>query len=162
MSEERAGAGRVVAIYQWPVKRGAAVALETAEAVAEVGLHGDQKRSRKRQVTLLDERDWNQAAREVGAGVDPMHRRANVVVTGISLLPTLGRRLRVGEAVIAVMGETEPCSRMDEVALGMRVALARQGRGGVHGMVERGGTIRIGDPVFLDEPPPGSGSTLSS
>src|SRR5262249_61558934 len=105
--------GRVLAIYLWPVKRGPAAELQAVEAVAQVGLQGDQRRSPKRQVTLLAVEDWQAAAREADTAAEPMNRRANLVVAGISLPPTPGPRLRVGQALIAIVAQTRPAHRME-------------------------------------------------
>lgn len=142
--------GRVEGIFVWPVSKGDPRVLTEVEAVAGVGLAGDRKRSKKRQMTVLAAEDWAAASREVGNTAEPMWRRANLVVTGIaSLGATIGSRLQIGEVVLEVLGETDPCHRMDDVWPGLRAALEPACRGGVHGAIVRGGKIRVGDEVQI-------------
>lgn len=109
----------VEGIFLWPKSRGEPVIVARVEAKAGVGLAGDRKRGKKRQVTLLDADDWAAATREAGCDAAPMWRRANVVVRGVRFSPaSVGRRLRIGDVVLRIMGETTPCDHMDLVQPG--------------------------------------------
>jgi MOSC domain len=144
------------------------VRVERAEAVPGIGLKGDQKRGRTRQVTLLAEAGeprfgasgserqrrgpdpgWSAATAELGVDAPPSARRANVVIRGLDLADTLGKQLRVGAVLIQVRGETDPCELMNRVAPGLRDALTPERRAGVFGAVIEGGPIAVGDPVTV-------------
>ena len=87
----------------------------------------------------------------MGSDADPSRRRANIVVTGISLAHTRGRILRIGDARLAVGGELTPCERMDEVHDGLKAALRPDWRAGIFAQVLDGGVIRVGDPIAWEE-----------
>lgn len=118
-----------------------------AEARAEVGtgLVGDHAGGGKRQVTLISREAWQAACRDLEAEVDPVSRRANLLVEGVELAQTRGRRLRVGEVLLEVAGETKPCELLDDMHLGLWEALEPDWRGGVFAKVIEGGTLRQGD-----------------
>ena len=147
--DERA-TGVIEAIYVYPAPRAAAVSLAEANALPGVGLREDRPRRAPREVTLLARDAWEAATAAVGRALPPDSRRANLVVSGLPLAAAIGRRLRVGGAVLRICGVTDPCARMDEVAPGLRAALEPECRGGVFGTVEVGGTIAVGDPVGIE------------
>jgi MOSC domain-containing protein YiiM len=142
---------RIVAIYLKRAHRGPMDPVAEATLVAGKGLDGNVDRSRRRQVTLLELENWQQSTADVGSDADPSRRRANIVVTGISLAHTRGRVLRIGNARLAVGGELTPCERMDEVHPGLQAALRPDWRAGVFAQVLDGGVIRVGDPIAWEE-----------
>jgi len=110
--------------------------------------HARHAQLRRRQVTILAEEDWNAACADIGR--DDIHwteRRANLFVRGITLPRTKGRQLSIGDVVFEITGETDPCNRMDAVAMGLQEALKPDWRGGVTCRVIEGGTLAIGDSV---------------
>jgi MOSC domain-containing protein YiiM len=124
--------------------------VDNAQAVAGRGLTGNADQGGRRQVTIIDEAAWRDAAAEAGAEVDPSKRRANVMVRGIPLADSRDKLLRLGGCVILILGETRPCERMDEAQAGLRQALRATWRGGVFGEVVEGGLIHVGDPAELE------------
>ena len=118
-----------------------------ATLVAGQGMQGSVDRSRRRQVALLAREAWESATAVIGHDPGPASRRANILVSGIELAHTRGRVLRVGECRVAIGGETTPCERMDEAAVGLRAALQPDWRGGVFAQVLDGGIVRVGDSV---------------
>jgi MOSC domain-containing protein YiiM len=144
-------AGRVEELLLWPTKGcPQPVVVPTAEAVPGTGLRGDQKRGHTRQVTLLAAESWDAATAELSVDAPPQSRRANVVIRGLDLEDTIGRRLRLGPVLIQVHGETDPCEMMDRVAPGLKQALTPHRRAGVFGAVIEGGAIAVGDPVRVE------------
>lgn len=141
---------RIVAIYLKRNHRGPMDPVSEATLVAGKGLDGNVDRSRRRQVTLLELENWQRGTADVGSDADPSRRRANIVVTGISLAHTRGCVLRIGDARLAVGGELTPCERMDEVHQGLKTALRPDWRAGIFAQVLDGGVIRVGDPIEWD------------
>jgi MOSC domain-containing protein YiiM len=62
-------------------------------------------------------------------------------------MPLEGQLLAIGQAVLEVTQETQPCSVMEAAHRGLRRALKPEWRGGVCCRVVKGGWIRIGDAV---------------
>lgn len=147
--------GTVQAIARRAASRAPMELLEAVDVTAEAGLNGDYRgRSMRRQVTLMSAEDWQAACAELGVALDWTLRRANLLVTGVALPREAGAVVRVGGVTLAVTGETEPCSRMDEQHAGLRAALTPDWRGGITCRVVEGGAIKVGDGVSVD----GSGS----
>ena len=86
------------------------------ELRAGAGLVDDAKRSRTRQVTIVSRERWKAVAEALGQHVDPVLRRANLLISGVDLENSRGNILRVGSGRLRVNGETGPCERMDEQA----------------------------------------------
>lgn len=125
---------------------------EISEALVEEGrgIVGDLPSSPKRAVTLLSAEQWEDVTGELGADLPWHTRRANVLVSCGSLAHLLGRTIEIGTARLEVLKETRPCELMDRQHEGLRRALERDCRGGVHGRVVRSGGFKVGDVVIVD------------
>lgn len=124
-------------------------------SMTDTGLTGSVRAGRFRQVTLLEREVWEALTAAVGSSAPPSERRANLLVSGISLAHSRGRLLRVGAVELRVAGETKPCERMDEVATGLQAAMRPAWGGGIFTQVVAPGNIVVGDPVeWADERAP--------
>ncbi len=124
---------------------------EELEMVPELGIRDNADQGGRRQVTVIQEEVFRELADTLGPRLDPAMRRANVMVRGVDLHGSRGKILHLGECRILIRGETRPCERMDEALEGLRDALRPDWRGGCFGHVLVGGTVRIGDEVWLEE-----------
>jgi MOSC domain-containing protein YiiM len=140
-------AGRLDGIWVKRAHRGPMDARESGVLIAGKGLEGNVDRSSRRQVTIIEREVWEALMRETGASAPPSTRRANLMISGISLADTRKRVLRIGAARLEIAGETKPCERMEEAVPGLRAAMYENWRGGAFAMVVVGGPIRIGDTV---------------
>ncbi len=124
---------------------------EELEMVPELGIRDNADQGGRRQVTVIQGEVFRELADTLGPRLDPAMRRANVMVRGVDLHESRGKILHLGECRILIRGETRPCERMDEALEGLRDALRPDWRGGCFGHVLVGGTVRIGDEVWLEE-----------
>ncbi len=125
--------------------------VASATLTSGKGIDGNVDRSRRRQVTIIDEMAWQRALAELGGvAVNPSARRANFMICGLDLEGSRGRVLVIGAVRCAIGGETRPCERMDEAHDGLQDALDPEWRGGVFGQVLSDGVVSVGDPVSWD------------
>lgn len=144
--------GELRAIWRKRVKHGPMDPLPSAILVAGRGLEGNANQGGRRQVTLIEEERWAEATAEIGADLPPWYRRANLMISGLSLEKTRGRILRVGPCRLQIWTECTPCRQMDEVRPGLQHALRPHWRGGACAQVLEGGEIRVGDAVGWEDP----------
>ena len=148
--------GRLIGIARHDRPRGTMETLDHADVTVEQGLHGDFRGSLKpgrnrRQVTVMAAEGWRDALRELGAAVSWEQRRVNLLVEGLVLEAAAGARILFDSGlVLEVTGECDPCSRMEEVAPGLKAVLLPHWRGGVTTIVIKGGPIRVGDKVRIE------------
>lgn len=139
--------GRLEAIWLKRAHRGPMDEVPEANALAGKGLDGSVDRSRRRQVTVIEREVWERLMTELGADISPSSRRANFMVSGVSLAHTRGKILRVGGVRLEIGGETTPCERMDEACQGLRAAMKPDWGGGVFAQVLDDGVVTVGDAV---------------
>ena len=144
------GTGRLDAIWIKRMKRGPMDPAPRARLVAGRGIVGNANQGGRRQVTVIEREVWEGLMRELDAGLSPATRRANLMVSGVSLENARGRTLRVGAVRIRLFGETKPCERMEEALPGLRAAMRPHWRGGAFGEVLDDGEIATGDSVVLE------------
>jgi MOSC domain-containing protein YiiM len=126
--------------------------LERAEVTLDAGVVGDFRgRPGKRQVTLLARESWDDACRELGVALPWTTRRANLLIEGLALEQSAGRRLRIGPVLLEVTSECDPCQVMDAQHQGLRAALQPAWRGGVTCRVLEAGTLARGDVAQWEE-----------
>lgn len=113
------------------------------------GIETENRPAGQREVTLLSVESWDRACRELGVDLPWQFRRANLLIEGLGLAPTVGKTIAVGDVRIRIHGESKPCGVMEKQQAGLKQALAPETRGGVFGQVIKGGTINVGDPVSI-------------
>lgn len=150
--------GRVDAIVVRGAPRERARLVPQTMALAGIGLADDRLGRRgeaelsTRQVTLIQQEHLPLIAAFARSGpLDPVDLRRNLVVSGINLLSLKNARLRVGDALIQLVGPCAPCSRMEEV-IGPGGYAAMRGHGGMTARILEGGAIRVGDAVSVAPP----------
>lgn len=125
--------------------------VDAATISVAAGVDGDHRgQLPRRQVTVIAREGWEAACADLGRALPWTTRRANILVEGLALAEATGRTIRIGEVALAITGETDPCSRMEEQAQGLRDALAPEWRGGVTCEVAQGGEIAVGDRARLE------------
>ncbi len=141
--------GRVLALAIRTAVGGPMREITEANAKVDGGLDVDIPVSRNRGITFLSNEQWNTVTRQLGANLPWHTRRANVLVECASLGQLIGQSIRVGEVVVDIKAETDPCQMMEDQHAGLLKALVPEVRGGVYGRVVRGGKIKVGDLITV-------------
>lgn len=151
--------GRIEGIYLCAAGGAPMSSVERTEAVAGAGLAGDRY--------LTGSGYWSGRGSDpvtlVGAealdalGVEPPlehgEARRNLVLRGVDPTELIGRRFRVGSAVVLEgIRPCDPCGYLEALTRRPGLKAALSGRGGLRADVVEGGTIRVGDEIsVLDE-----------
>lgn len=146
--------GTLLHIHTTP--RGGAPMEARAEArlLEGQGIEGDRyllgtgtyspKPQRERQVTLIEVETLEALARDHALELAPHEHRRNLTVRGVPLNHLVGRRFRVGEAVLEGIRLNVPCQYLDDL-LGRRLFKPLTNRSGLNCIIVQGGVIRPGD-----------------
>lgn len=145
-----AKAGRLEAIWIKRMKRGPMDPATEAVLAAGKGIRGNANQRGKRQVTIIERERWHELMTELDARLSPSARRANLMVSGVSLAGMRGRVLRIGSCRVRIYGETKPCERMNEALPGLQAAMRPNWGGGAFGEILDDGEIRVGDTVAFE------------
>ena len=145
--------GKIEQIWIKRFHRGPMDPVTHGTLVAGQGLLDSANQGGRRQVTLIARERWNLAVQSMGMHIDPIQRRANVLVAGIDLENTHTRILQVGGCRLLIRGETRPCERMDEAVPGLQDALDALWGGGAFAEIIQGGEITVGDDVNWENNP---------
>ena len=119
--------------------------LDATEVTQAAGVEGDRRGAVKgAQVTVLAKEDWEAACAELGTSLPWVTRRSNFLVEGVALPHVVGAEFSIGDVVLIVREETNPCSMMEKAKSGLREALTPDWRGGIRCDVVKGGKLSLG------------------
>ena len=142
--------GNVIGIARREKLRAEMETIDSVYVDEKTGLSGDIRGTTlKRQVTLLSAKAWNEVCHELEADLPWTTRRANILIENIDFHQDSGYKIQIGEVLLLVTRQNDPCSRMDEQHSGLTNALMSDWRGGVCCSVVKGGDISLGDEVKL-------------
>lgn len=132
-------------------------ALPSAELVAGCGIRGDRNFRHAepgfphdQQITFIAAEEIDRFSRETGLRIGSGDPRRNVVTRGVALHDLVGRRFRVGSAVVTGVELCEPCATLGRLLANTRVTPAEvvkafAHRAGLRCRIDHGGTIAPGD-----------------
>ena len=151
--------GRLIGIARHGRPRGPIETLDRVHVSIEAGLQGDFRGAvkpggrGKRQVTVMAREAWDAAMADLGRDdLAWSDRRVNLLTEGVALPRVPGSLLRLGASlVLQVTGECDPCSRMEQIAPGLKAALTPDWRGGLLCRVIAAGQIALGDTIIIEE-----------
>ncbi|WP_226346753.1 MOSC domain-containing protein [Agilicoccus flavus] len=144
----------VTAIHVAKGRRLPTRSVPAVEAEAGRGLVGDRYHgSKHRHVTVQSAPQLEEAAERLGAPIAPGSTRRNVTLSGGDIPTRPGERMRIGGVELEVVRVAAPCRILDD-EIGPGAARALHARAGTVFRLLSSGTIRVGDPVDLDAPPP--------
>ena len=139
--------GRLERIWVKRFHRGPMDRVDTAELRQGAGMVDNADQGGWRQLTIISTAEWDSAVETLTTPLDPEIRRANLLVSGVTLAHSRDKILKIGRCRLRIRGETRPCERMDAAQSGLRNALDTEWRGGVFAAVLDDGKIRAGDSV---------------
>lgn len=135
-----------------PARFEAPQVLDSVEAEAGRGLHGDHRMAKTpgsgRQVTIISREFIQQIEASVGRAIDPSELRRNIVVSGVNLNALRYQRVQIGEAIVEVGALCDPCERMEKT-LGPGGFVSMMGYGGYCCKIVQSGRIDVGSAVQL-------------
>ena len=142
--------GRLIGIARAPVLRAPLEETDRAHLSVERGIEGDARGHKpRRQVTVLFREGWEEACSALGVSLPWVARRANLYVEGIERPRAVGGQIRIGDVILEVTQETQPCELMNRAYAGLKRALQPDWRAGVCCNVIKGGEIAIANPVEI-------------
>jgi MOSC domain-containing protein YiiM len=154
----RAGEGTLEAIYVAPSAAAPVQSVQTARALAGLGLEGDRYTSGAgtysatpgtgRHLTLIDAAALTAVERQLGIFLPPGASRRNLVTRGVELDALIGRRFWIGEVLCEGMRACPPCDHLERLTQ-PGVLRALVDRGGLRADILQGGTLRVGDAIRL-------------
>ena len=143
---------KLIGIANKSKKRAPMQTMQSAFISVDKGVENDFRgKPSKRQVTVLSLKAWQEATAILNTELDWTTRRANLLVDGLELENTAGQTITIGDVVLLITQETDPCERMREVADGLFEALSTRWRGGVCCRVISEGQVKLGDDVILSD-----------
>jgi len=144
---------KIIGIATHQKSRSPIIEHDSINVTKESGLENDFQGARRpsTQVTLLSKKSWELACHEAGMSAESLNwteRRANLFIDDLDFNESMmGQQVQIGEVLLEMTRETDPCARMDALHPGLKAALTPDWRGGARCKVLRPGRIKIGDRV---------------
>ena len=138
--------GTILNLHIARVKGTPSEPVEEATAISAQGLEGDRscRVHNPRQVLVMDKETLDHFE------LAPGQIKENITTAGLDLSQARpGQVFFVGDEVtLEVVGECEPCGKMDAIRMGLREQLNH--RRGILTMVISGGAIKVGDSIRIE------------
>ena len=137
--------GTITNLHIARVKETPSDPVQEATAISGMGLEGDRscRQGNMRQVLIMDNETLGVF------GLVPGQIKENITVTGLDLSQTVaGNVVFIGDVTMEIVGECEPCGKMDAIRQGLQAELNH--RRGMLCTVINGGDIKVGDNIRVE------------
>jgi MOSC domain-containing protein YiiM len=148
--------GTILHLHRCPAASAPMQAEAALTLVAGRGIEGDRyllgtgtysdRPEEGRQVTLFETETLEALRRDHDLALAPHEHRRNVTVAGVPLNHLVGRRFRLGEALLEATRLSVPCRYIEDL-LGKPVFKPLINRSGLNCRILEGGIVRSGDSV---------------
>lgn len=152
-----AWSGRVESLHRCAAARAPMEAMESLTLREGYGIEGDRyalgtgtyssKPEEGRQITLFEIETLDALLRDYGMTLTAAEHRRNVTVSGVPLNHLVGKRLRIGEAVLEATRLSVPCRYIEEIT-GQAIFKPLMHRSGLNCRILRSGVITGGMDVL--------------
>ncbi len=156
MTFNTAWRGAVAHLHMAPRAGAPMSAAAALTLVAGQGVLGDRYKDGKgyysnkpeegRQITLFEAEVLEALKRDHGIDFAPHEHRRNVTTSGVPLNHLVGRRIRIGAAILEATRLSVPCQYIVELT-GKKVFKPLINRSGLNCRIIAGGVICVGDPI---------------
>ncbi|MCF6298304.1 MAG: MOSC domain-containing protein [Thiomicrorhabdus sp.] len=145
---------KLIGIATHKEPKGAIIQHQSIQVHLKTGLENDYRGqcNPHTQVTLLSAQTWNHVCQTLSVTLDWTERRANLLVDDIDFSEgnaLIGQQVQVGQVLLEITAETDPCARMEQLCTGLKEALTPTWNGGIRCKVLKEGIIQIGDKIHL-------------
>jgi MOSC domain-containing protein YiiM len=149
--------GEVVSLHRSPRAFLPMGTFAELSLVAGYGIEGDRyatasgfyshKPEEGRQVTFFEVETLEALARDHGVTLRADEHRRNVTTRGVPLNHLVGKRFRLGGAVVEATRLSVPCKHIEEIT-GQTVFNLLLNRSGLNARILQGAVVRVGDPIL--------------
>jgi hypothetical protein len=148
-------AGHLESIHVAPAGGEPMRELRDAALLAGIGIEGDRYATGRgrfseikdvREITLIEAEALEALSRDLDMALGANEHRRNLTTRGVPLNHLVGRRFRVGEALLEGGRLNQPCNYLQSVT-GKKVKDPLANRTGLNCRIVEGGIIHAGDPI---------------
>jgi MOSC domain-containing protein YiiM len=101
------------------------------------------------EITLIESEEIQRFNESQGLALPPASFRRNVVTSGVRLNDLVGRRFKVGSAVLEGIRLCEPCAHLGKL-IGPTVVKGMVHKAGLRARIVTGSIVRVGDAIEAD------------
>lgn len=130
--------------------------FDALNLIAGYGIEGDRYATESgfyshkpeigRQVTFFEVETLEALERDHGITLRADEHRRNITTRGVPLNHLVGRRFRIGEAVVEATRLSVPCRHIEEIT-GQQIFNPLINRSGLNAKILSGAIVRVGDPI---------------
>ena len=154
----RTWSGKVLGLHKTPRSFLPMKSFESISLIAGIGIEGDRHATGEafhsdrpeegRQITLFEKETIEALLRDHNIKLKPEDHRRNITTQDVPLNHLVGKRFRVGEAILEATRLSTPCRHIEQIT-GLELFNQLANRSGLNAKFIVGGEIFIGDTIKL-------------